>query len=380
MKIYRIAKDKEYLTPEEREQVKGLFNDIQCSFAKDKDGYYCYTHRARSESYPSISQIPKDKVDFINSTSSSHRANKVIKVSNFDDIEEVMSSVRDEQESILREYFSKGRKKRSMMSWSVVPFAPLKKIWEDYAKYGVVHNEQGVDVIANQMFKILVRLQASTDLSGHSQFRIEDLVEELGFPAIDFDFYDYFLETPYGTPISDYGLNPLWKLAEQLMSASSTEQKLLLIDQMLNIIHMRGDLAALFIEGGSSALSQLSAKPEEIEASCKNWYKTAVADGEFRDWKDKVNKVKDDIRDLKKDDKDIEKRVKDLEKTIGDLNIGFRRFWEGKTQFNSLQRKMERLESVEQEWKKYKEELSDNVKSEVEKHTKARVTTFVPSK
>jgi len=71
MKIYKIAKkDKEYLTPEERDAVKSRFEDIQCSFAKDKDGYYCYTHRARSKSYPSIADIPKSKVDFINSTSS----------------------------------------------------------------------------------------------------------------------------------------------------------------------------------------------------------------------------------------------------------------------------------------------------------------------
>lgn len=71
MKIYRLSKsDKEYLTPEEMDQVKDRFKDIQCSFAKDKDGYYCYTHRARSKSYPTIDDIPESKVDFINSTSS----------------------------------------------------------------------------------------------------------------------------------------------------------------------------------------------------------------------------------------------------------------------------------------------------------------------
>ena len=70
MKIYRIAKqDSESLTPDEREEIKGRFKDIQCSFKKDEDGYYCYTHRSRSDSYPSIADIPKSAVDFINSTS-----------------------------------------------------------------------------------------------------------------------------------------------------------------------------------------------------------------------------------------------------------------------------------------------------------------------
>ena len=62
-------KDKEPLTPEERKQVKKRFgDDLECSFAKDKDGYYCYTHRARSDSYPFISKIPKSAYEFICST------------------------------------------------------------------------------------------------------------------------------------------------------------------------------------------------------------------------------------------------------------------------------------------------------------------------
>jgi hypothetical protein len=72
------------------------------------------------------------------------------------------------------------------------------------------------------------------------------------------DFYQYFLETQYGTPISDYGLKPLWNIALKLAESNNDEEKLMLIDQMLNVVHQRGDLAALFIEGGSGALTQLS--------------------------------------------------------------------------------------------------------------------------
>ena len=38
------------------------------SLARDKDGFYVYTHRARSKSYPSPGAIPKDRVKFIEST------------------------------------------------------------------------------------------------------------------------------------------------------------------------------------------------------------------------------------------------------------------------------------------------------------------------
>ena len=39
-----------------------------CTLAKDKDGYFCYTHRARSKSYKTIKSIPKSVIEFIEST------------------------------------------------------------------------------------------------------------------------------------------------------------------------------------------------------------------------------------------------------------------------------------------------------------------------
>jgi hypothetical protein len=65
----RTAKKREYLSPRERAEVRQRFGiDLGCSFAKDEDGFYCYTHRARSDSYESISDIPNSVVDFIEST------------------------------------------------------------------------------------------------------------------------------------------------------------------------------------------------------------------------------------------------------------------------------------------------------------------------
>lgn len=168
-------------------------------------------------------------------------------------------SVLEEQSSIMAEYYRPSRKKGQHMSWSVVPFARLKKIWEDYSKFGFIRDENGINNIADQIFHILARLQAATDLAGHGGS--VDFKEDIGCKEPNpknTDFYFSFLETEYGTPISDYGLRKLWSIVEKLMSAKSPEEKLLLIDQMLNVIHQRGDLAALFIEGGSASLSQLS--------------------------------------------------------------------------------------------------------------------------
>lgn len=65
------------LLPDDAEHVSdkelkhGLTRDGKrygVSIAKDKDGYFCYTHRARSKSYPSIKDIPKSALKFIDST------------------------------------------------------------------------------------------------------------------------------------------------------------------------------------------------------------------------------------------------------------------------------------------------------------------------
>ena len=39
-----------------------------CGVGLDKNGYFVYTHRARSKSYPSKDDIPMSKIKFIEST------------------------------------------------------------------------------------------------------------------------------------------------------------------------------------------------------------------------------------------------------------------------------------------------------------------------
>ena len=80
----------------------------------------------------------------------------------------------------------------------------------------------------------------------------------------------------------------------------------------------------------------------------------------------------------KKDIKDLEKKVKDLKGDMDSLNIGSRQYYQDRTVFTSLQRKIERFERVELEWKKYKGELSDSIRREVEKNTRARVGDISP--
>lgn len=49
------------------DDLKGLMREV--SLGKDKDGYFVYTHRCRSDSYKSPHKIPKSRIEFVSSTS-----------------------------------------------------------------------------------------------------------------------------------------------------------------------------------------------------------------------------------------------------------------------------------------------------------------------
>jgi len=104
-------------------------------------------------------------------------------------------------------------------------------------------------------------------------------------------------------------------------------------------------------------------------------YKIAIANGELREIKNNIDDLKKDIKDITKDIKkqNMDERIKKIEKTLEELNIGNRKFYQTQGIFTSLQRKIEKFEVVEQEWKKYKEEIDDNIKKNIEKKFRAQV-------
>ena len=147
--------------------------------------------------------------------------------------------------------------------WPVIKAEPLARIWLEYGKRGTIHNEEGLDKIADQMIDLVARLVVTTELCGHTQ---RDIRAELE------DDYDYtFTDDEWGRLLgsledkksgqeylSDYGLKPLEILALKLYGADTPEQKLHIIDRMLNVVHQRSDLASMFIQGGTNTLNKIA--------------------------------------------------------------------------------------------------------------------------
>ena len=59
-------------------------------------------------------------------------------------------------------------------------------------------------------------------------------------------------------------MEPLVTKLHELRRLETPELRLAKIDEMLNIVHTRSDIAGWFVEGGSGSLSQLSGYGEDI--------------------------------------------------------------------------------------------------------------------
>ena len=224
------------------------------------------------------------------------------------------------------------------VKWSVVKYPRLKKIWEDFMRYGFVRDVKGLNMIEQKMVNNTMKVEIFTELAGHTSYdpeqhfddafrgfienqiecyRIEttpfdkdqleidfdnggkgkrkiepkcvqplhpyikEFIEKNGYEELSneelykeidellrFKFYEYYMEDPKSGQayISDYGLDPLLKLVDEVRRQTKPEDKLVTLDKMLNVVHMRSDIAAWFVEGGSSALTDLSGYEHDEES------------------------------------------------------------------------------------------------------------------
>lgn len=143
-----------------------------------------------------------------------------------------------------------------------------------FMRFPAKYIDQWADIVTNNTLS----LAANTELAGHSRhFPFDEFCDAFGFEQgtpeyekyygnyeecakylYDIGFDDWTI-APDGTDaISDYGLDPLYKLIMELEEQTTPEQKIVVINKILDVYHMRGDLASLFIQGGSKSLGQIS--------------------------------------------------------------------------------------------------------------------------
>ena len=70
--------------------------------------------------------------------------------------------------------------------------------------------------------------------------------------------YDWMAMPDGSDAFSDYGLNPLERIISEYEEELPAEKVLVIVNKALDVYHQRGDIASMFIEGGSKALSAIS--------------------------------------------------------------------------------------------------------------------------
>jgi hypothetical protein len=165
------------------------------------------------------------------------------------------------QNEILSDFAN--REPGTTQTWPLISAARLKKIWNDHARTGIIRDEKGLDAIADLVVKNTIRLDINTQLLGHSQSDSKELFaeyfgEDANLDGLAEEFSEYAVDERGQWRLSDGGVDQLYKITTQLVSAISPEQKLMLIDMAFNVVHQRSDLAAMFVEGGTKTLNALS--------------------------------------------------------------------------------------------------------------------------
>lgn len=161
-------------------------------------------------------------------------------------------------------------------SWSLIKFNRLYKIWNDFVKMGVVRDEKGIDEIEAIILRNILKLNANNILLGHSSIDSDEYWEQTYDGWNDMseeeqenikEEYSEFATDPKSGHwrISDYGTDKLIILASKLLRQNDYDQKLYIIDRILNVVHQRSDLASWFVEGGRRSLSKLSGTEQYFE-------------------------------------------------------------------------------------------------------------------
>ena len=188
---------------------------------------------------------------------------------------------------VLSEFFNNPNGKED---WGVLINPEMyAKALREFTQYGKLVNFPSKYVY--QWMGIIMKntaiLETNTNLAGHSMgfpgYEVAEFAEQIDGIEIGKDYsegskwleekglYDW-MEMPDGSGAwSDYGIEPLWKIFEEYDESLPPEKVLVLVNRALDVYHQRGDMASIFIQGGSKALSRIA---EEIKRDGKKVYIT----------------------------------------------------------------------------------------------------------
>lgn len=239
------------------------------------------------DAVPQVPKLEKDNVPQLKPDKDIKMGSASVKLTeSYDDDYHIFYDYIEEYDAyyVLDEFFNEAQSKQD---WGVLinPEMYIKALRE-FSRFGKLTNSSFPSKYVYQWMGIIMKntaiLGANTDLAGHSMSFPGDIVAEFAKKidgiTIGEDYndgskwlykkglYDW-MQMPDGSDAwSDYGLSPLWDIINEYNEDLPPEDVLVLVNKALDVAHCRGDLASIFIQGGSKVLTKIS---EEINHNSK---------------------------------------------------------------------------------------------------------------
>ena len=176
-------------------------------------------------------------------------------------------------------YIFESIKYKQKIIFELIKPLEYKRALEEYMKYGqfIRFPENKIFYWKDLVLNNIALLNSLTEINGHtSHFPFDtfyDVFNKIKVPKkyqYDWSYVYKILDTKFniddyipffsnGQPVlSDYGLEPLLRLAEKLITQTKPEDIIITINKIMNVAHQRSDLSELFIEGGEESHYMIS--------------------------------------------------------------------------------------------------------------------------
>lgn len=189
---------------------------------------------------------------------------------------------------VLSEFFSNPQGKQD---WGVLINPQMyHKALKEFTRFGKLTNSTFPSKYVYQWMGIIMKntaiLIANTELAGHSMnfpsYEVVEFAENYGVDLEDdYDacsewlgekgLYDW-MQMPDGSDAwSDFGIEPLCKIIEEYNEELPPEKVLVLVNRALDVVHCRGDMSSIFIQGGTKSLDRIA---EDVKKNNKKVFIT----------------------------------------------------------------------------------------------------------
>lgn len=155
-----------------------------------------------------------------------------------------------------------GRKPKGgrMYTLHVISKQEIKNFYVSWLKYGFVRNEKQAEKLKSRILYNTMVILNTTYLYGHTSLSPKEDLEDAGVNFSRWESFEgsFFFSHENSWLISDYAQKTLEKFGFELFLEKNPDRYIFIITKIFDIVHMRSDLAAVFIEGGSSTFVELS--------------------------------------------------------------------------------------------------------------------------